>query len=54
MQATLSDGHNHLRVSHLKKSYQGRTVVRNTTLELRSGEVIGLLGPNGAGKTTSF
>lgn len=43
-----------LQVSNLKKSYQGRTVVRNTTLELKSGEVVGLLGPNGAGKTTSF
>lgn len=46
--------HNHLQVNHLKKTYLGRTVVKNTTLELRSGEVIGLLGPNGAGKTTSF
>jgi lipopolysaccharide export system ATP-binding protein len=45
---------NHLQVNHLKKTYLGRTVVKNTTLELRSGEVIGLLGPNGAGKTTSF
>lgn len=44
----------HLVVQQLKKSYQGRTVVKNTSLELRSGEVIGLLGPNGAGKTTSF
>ncbi|EEF23907.1 LPS export ABC transporter ATP-binding protein [Methylophilus sp. QUAN] len=54
MQTTVSPDHNHLRVSHLKKAYQGRTVVKNTTLELHSGEVIGLLGPNGAGKTTSF
>jgi lipopolysaccharide export system ATP-binding protein len=54
MQTTASADHNHLRVSHLKKAYQGRTVVKNTTLELHSGEVIGLLGPNGAGKTTSF
>jgi lipopolysaccharide export system ATP-binding protein len=54
MQTTASPDHNHLRVSHLKKAYQGRTVVKNTTLELHSGEVIGLLGPNGAGKTTSF
>jgi lipopolysaccharide export system ATP-binding protein len=54
MQTTVSPDHNHLRVSHLKKTYQGRTVVKNTTLELSSGEVIGLLGPNGAGKTTSF
>lgn len=43
-----------LQVRNLKKSYQGRTVVKNTTLEINSGEVIGLLGPNGAGKTTSF
>jgi lipopolysaccharide export system ATP-binding protein len=54
MQTTASPDHNHLLVSHLKKAYQGRTVVKNTTLELHSGEVIGLLGPNGAGKTTSF
>lgn len=54
MQTTVSSDHNHLQVSRLKKAYQGRTVVKNTTLELHSGEVIGLLGPNGAGKTTSF
>lgn len=54
MQTNASSDHNHLQVSHLKKAYQGRTVVKNTTLELHSGEVIGLLGPNGAGKTTSF
>jgi len=54
MQTTVSSDQNHLQVSRLKKAYQGRTVVKNTTLELHSGEVIGLLGPNGAGKTTSF
>jgi lipopolysaccharide export system ATP-binding protein len=54
MQTTVSPDNSHLCVSHLKKTYQGRTVVRNTTLDLHSGEVIGLLGPNGAGKTTSF
>ena len=54
MQTTALSDTSHLRVSHLKKAYQGRTVVRNTTLDLHSGEVIGLLGPNGAGKTTSF
>lgn len=54
MHTTVLSDANQLRVSHLKKTYQGRTVVKNTTLELNSGEVIGLLGPNGAGKTTSF
>jgi lipopolysaccharide export system ATP-binding protein len=39
---------------HLRKSYQGREVVRDVSLEVASGEVVGLLGPNGAGKTTCF
>lgn len=43
-----------LKVSHLNKRYRKRTVVRDVSLTLDSGEVIGLLGPNGAGKTTSF
>ena len=43
-----------LRTSKLTKSYSGRTVVRDVTLDVRSGEVVGLLGPNGAGKTTTF
>ncbi|MGE4339611.1 MAG: LPS export ABC transporter ATP-binding protein [Pigmentiphaga sp.] len=38
----------------LRKTYSGRTVVRDVSLEVASGEVVGLLGPNGAGKTTSF
>jgi lipopolysaccharide export system ATP-binding protein len=44
----------HLLLDHLTKSYDGRQVVTDVTLEVRSGEVVGLLGPNGAGKTTTF
>lgn len=43
-----------LQVLHLKKSYGGRKVVKDVSLTVRKGEVVGLLGPNGAGKTTSF
>jgi lipopolysaccharide export system ATP-binding protein len=43
-----------LRAVGLEKSYKSRMVVRDLSLELASGEVVGLLGPNGAGKTTAF
>lgn len=43
-----------LKVQGLKKRYKSRQVVKNVSLEVSSGEVVGLLGPNGAGKTTSF
>ena len=43
-----------LRADGLKKRYRKRVVVKDVSLEVRSGEVIGLLGPNGAGKTTCF
>lgn len=45
---------NKLIVKNLSKNYKSRNVVRNVSLELAQGEVVGLLGPNGAGKTTSF
>jgi len=43
-----------LRVENLMKSYNGRKVVKDVSLEVNQGEIVGLLGPNGAGKTTSF
>ncbi|MBA25285.1 MAG: LPS export ABC transporter ATP-binding protein [Candidatus Marinimicrobia bacterium] len=43
-----------LKSKNLKKKYGKKTVVKNVSLELKKGEVVGLLGPNGAGKTTSF
>ena len=51
---TLSEGQAGLRVSHLRKSYRRRPVIRDVSLELSRGEVVALLGPNGSGKTTCF
>lgn len=45
---------NTLVAEHLTKRYKGRQVVRDVSLEIKSGEIVGLLGPNGAGKTTCF
>jgi lipopolysaccharide export system ATP-binding protein len=43
-----------LSANHLMKAYHGRQVVKDVSLKVQSGEVVGLLGPNGAGKTTTF
>lgn len=45
---------NSLAVENLQKSYGSRIVVKDVSLTVESGEVVGLLGPNGAGKTTCF
>jgi len=43
-----------LRALNLAKSYKSRQILKDISLEVESGEVVGLLGPNGAGKTTAF
>lgn len=43
-----------LKATHLAKSYKSRQVVRDVSIEVSSGQIVGLLGPNGAGKTTTF
>lgn len=44
----------HLEIKGIKKSYNGKLVVSDVSMGIRSGETVGLLGPNGAGKTTTF
>ncbi|ARN74860.1 LPS export ABC transporter ATP-binding protein [Oceanicoccus sagamiensis] len=43
-----------LTANNLAKAYKGRQVVKDVSLEVHSGQIVGLLGPNGAGKTTCF
>jgi len=43
-----------LRATHLVKSYRRRAVLKDVSIGVDAGEVVGLLGPNGAGKTTCF
>jgi lipopolysaccharide export system ATP-binding protein len=45
---------NKLRIENICKTYKSRTVVKNVSLHVDRGSIVGLLGPNGAGKTTSF
>lgn len=51
---TVTQGTSGLRVSHLRKSYKKRVVIRDFSMELNRGEVVALLGPNGSGKSTTF
>jgi lipopolysaccharide export system ATP-binding protein len=43
-----------LRAVNLVKSYRSREVVKQVSIDIKRGEIVGLLGPNGAGKTTTF
>lgn len=43
-----------LRTENLIKKYHKRTVVKDVSINVEQGEIVGLLGPNGAGKTTTF
>lgn len=51
---SVADGQVGLKVTHLRKSYKRRLIIRDVSLELGRGEVVALLGPNGSGKTTCF
>lgn len=50
----VADGASGLKISHLRKSYRKKLVIRDFSMELNRGEVVALLGPNGSGKTTTF
>ncbi|THD73739.1 LPS export ABC transporter ATP-binding protein [Thalassobius vesicularis] len=53
-QLNVTEGASGLRVTHLRKSYKKRVVIRDFSMELNRGEVVALLGPNGSGKSTTF
>ncbi len=50
----VTEGHSGLHVRSLRKSYRRKIIIRDVSLDLDRGEVVGLLGPNGSGKTTTF
>ena len=50
----LAQGSSGLKISHLRKSYRKKLVIRDFSMEVHRGEVVALLGPNGSGKTTTF
>lgn len=50
----VAGGNSGLRISHLRKSYRKKLVIRDFSMDLNRGEVVALLGPNGSGKTTTF
>ena len=54
LRAWMNTSQSCLVVKNLQKSFKKRQVIKDFSLEIKSGEVVGLLGPNGAGKTTSF
>jgi lipopolysaccharide export system ATP-binding protein len=51
--ALIPNGH-HLMAKNLSKTYHQRQILKDVSVDIRAGEIVGLLGPNGAGKTTCF